>query len=84
MKNDPDLALSQSGLDAPLTIQTKSGLVFDAAGPSWVYQDGVSHVSIDFKSVADLIGHEMLSGLRGVLKWYLENHAPQTATNSFG
>lgn len=84
MKNNPTRALNNSELIAPLKIQTKSGLVFDATGPSWVFQDGVSHVSIDFTTVDDLIGHEMLNGLRGVLKWYLENHAPQTATNSFG
>lgn len=84
MTNNTTRTLNHRELIAPLNIQTKSGLVFDATGSSWVYQDGVSHVSIDFTSVEDLIGQEMLNGLRGVLKWYLENHAPQTATNIFG
>lgn len=61
---------------------TRSGVEFNPNSETWIYQDGVIDVNLDFQ-VLDGLSGGLIQSAKMVLKWYAENRSPGHLINLF-
>ena len=74
-------ALGTTLNDLPTVARTRSGVEFSPLEDTWVYRDGVKTMRLAFNALAAPVS--LRTGLKHVLKWYVENESPSHVANLF-
>lgn len=67
----------------PAVARSRGGTNYRTEDEIWRIQDGVTHVSFNFRRVSLLVTPRLLGALKATLSWLLANKAATTVRNTF-
>lgn len=80
MRRSNNLSKPQSEVAGlPISVRTRSGVLFRPGADVWKFRDGVTGVNLNFEQANQYMTDELVYGLKQTLIWMFQNKASGTA-----